>query len=200
MAWSAPRTWAAGERVTAANMNTYLSDNLSYLYSAVAAELELFGASMWPSNTSGCTGLSKYEMGTNKDYFASMSFVNGSQTYAECDIPALPDDYNGGTMTAQFVWDANSASTDSVIWGIAGVAFGDNAALDAAFGTPQEVTDGNNGAYKRNISAATSAITWAGTPTAGKSLHLRIYRKGSGSDNLAVAALLNGVILHYTRS
>jgi len=31
MAWSTPRTWVAGEIVTAANLNTYVSDNLTYI-------------------------------------------------------------------------------------------------------------------------------------------------------------------------
>jgi hypothetical protein len=31
MPWSAPRAWASGELVTAGNMNTYISDLLSYL-------------------------------------------------------------------------------------------------------------------------------------------------------------------------
>ena len=200
MSWSSPRAWAVGELVTASNMNTYISDNLNYLYSKVAAQIELFGSSLWPSNTTGATGVTKYEMATNKEYFAAMSFVNGSQTYAEGEIPALPDDYNSGTMTAKFIWDCSNASTNSATWGIAGIAYGDNVALDAAFGTAQEVTDGNNGSYKRNISAASAAITFAGTPTAGKSLHLRVYRKGSGSDTLAFPALLVGVILNYTRT
>lgn len=37
MPWSTPRTWTTGELATAANMNTYVSDNLSYLYSIVPA-------------------------------------------------------------------------------------------------------------------------------------------------------------------
>lgn len=32
MAWSTPRTWTVGEVVTAANMNTYISDDLTVLY------------------------------------------------------------------------------------------------------------------------------------------------------------------------
>ena len=31
MAWNTPRTWAANEVLTAANMNTYISEDLSYL-------------------------------------------------------------------------------------------------------------------------------------------------------------------------
>lgn len=33
MAWTSPKTWAVNDLVTAADMNTYISDNLSYLKS-----------------------------------------------------------------------------------------------------------------------------------------------------------------------
>lgn len=32
MSWSTPRVWSVGEELTAANMNTYISNDLSYLY------------------------------------------------------------------------------------------------------------------------------------------------------------------------
>ena len=31
MAWNTPRTWAVNEVLTAANMNTYISDDLSWM-------------------------------------------------------------------------------------------------------------------------------------------------------------------------
>lgn len=37
MAWSTPRTWTTSEIVTAANMNTYISNNLSFLGGATGA-------------------------------------------------------------------------------------------------------------------------------------------------------------------
>ena len=201
MAWSTPRVWAVGELVTAANMNTYLSNNLSYLFSAVSAEIELVGANLTPSNTSGCAGLLRVEMATNKEYLATMQFANSVKTYAEMTLPAWPDDYNGGTVTARFIWTANSTSGNSVVWGFQGVAYADNDAIDAAFGTAQEVTDANGtSVYTRRLSTPTAAITLAGTPAAGKSSQLRVYRLGSGSDNLAVTALLIGILINYTRS
>lgn len=200
MAWSAPRTWSVGELVTAANMNTYVSDNLAYLKTAVSAQIEIFGSSMWPGLSSGASGVVKYEMATYFEYFAAMSFVNGATSIAQATIPALPDDYNGGTMTAKYVWECSNASTNSVVWGIRGVAYGDNSTLNVDLSAGIEVTDANNGAYKRNVSAASAAITWAGTPAAGKSLHIFVYRLGSGADNLAFPALLVGVILNYSRS
>ena len=200
MAWNTPRTWTVGELLTAANMNTYVSNNLTYLKSMVAAEIELFGVGLWPSLTTGAAGVVRAEMTTNKDYIGGMNFASGSQTYAEGTLAALPDDYGGGTITAKFMWAANSASGNSVIWGLAAVAWGDNVALDAAFGTPQETTDANNGAYKLNQSAATTGITIAGTPAAGQACQFRAYRKGTGGDNLAVAALLLGIAITYTRT
>ena len=35
MTWNTPKTWADGELVTAANMNTHLRDNLAYLKTAI---------------------------------------------------------------------------------------------------------------------------------------------------------------------
>ncbi len=36
MSWTSPRTWLAGEVVTAAIMNTYISDDFTYLYSTIS--------------------------------------------------------------------------------------------------------------------------------------------------------------------
>jgi len=51
------------------------------------------------------------------------------------------------------------------------------------------------------ISAATAAITWAGTPAAGELIILTVARKpGEAGDTLAVDAKLIGIQLTYTRS
>lgn len=49
MAWTTPRTWAVNEKVTAANMNTYISNNLSHLVSPPFCDLYATA----PGNTSG---------------------------------------------------------------------------------------------------------------------------------------------------
>jgi hypothetical protein len=113
---------------------------------------------------------------------------------------AMPSDYNGGTVTAVFYWLSTSASTNSVVWGLAGRSYGDNEAIDQAYGTAVEVTDANNAANTVNISAATAAITLAGTPAASEYVQFRAYRLGSGSDTLAATARLISVRITYTRS
>jgi hypothetical protein len=114
----------------------------------------------------------------------------------------MPSDYNGGTITAVFYWAAPVATADSVVWGIQARAYNDSDALDAAFGTAQTVTDANNSAIDDvNISAATSAITIAGTPSAGSYIQFRVYRDGAaGGDTLAATAELLSVRITYTRT
>jgi hypothetical protein len=112
----------------------------------------------------------------------------------------MPSDYNGGTITAIFYWLAPSASTNSVVWGLAARAFNDSDPIDQAFGTAQEVTDANNALDDVNISGATTAITIAGSPAAGSYVQFRAYRNpANGSDTLAATAELLAIRVSYTR-
>jgi hypothetical protein len=114
----------------------------------------------------------------------------------------MPADYNGGTVTAQFIWVANSASGNSVNWAIQAVSRADNENLDAAFGTQQNVVDANKTtAYNLNISDVSSPLTIAGTPAAGELVNWRIFRSsGLAADTLAATARLIAVVINYTRS
>jgi len=113
----------------------------------------------------------------------------------------MPSDYNGGTITAVFYWIAPSVSTNSVVWGLAARAYADSDIFDQAFGTPQEVTDANGGNDDVNISAATPAITIAGSPAASNYVQFRAYRNpAAGGDNLAAIAELLAIRISYTRA
>jgi hypothetical protein len=85
------------------------------------------------------------------------------------------------------------------VWGIQARAYADTNALDQAFGIAIEVTDANNGAGEVNISAATAAVTIAGAPAAGQHVQFRVYRLGSGADNLAATARFLEAKVAYTR-
>lgn len=60
MAWGTPRAWATGEIVTAANMNTYISNDLSFLYDRVSRRtyVEYSTVTSNSSTTFASTGLS----------------------------------------------------------------------------------------------------------------------------------------------
>lgn len=158
----------------------------------------LSGAGGWGSTTSGASGPTKTEMSTNKENIQTLGFVQSSQNWAEWTV-VMPSSYSGGTVTAKFVWTANSTSTNSVVWSAQAVAYNDDDSIDASWGSAQTVTDANGStAYTTRITSATTAITIAGTPGAGSMVQFRVGRNGgSGSDNLAATALLLACVITY---
>ncbi len=183
-------------------MNTHVRDNLLYLKSQVSAHIILSGASIIPSTTQGCAVPVQIEMTSNDQNILVPAFADGTTNYGQWTLPYLPDDYNGGTMTAKFIWTQATSSTNNVTWACQGRAYGNGDNLDVAWGTQQVINDsGTASAYPVNISSATPAITLGGTPAAGKMAQFRVYRAGTdGSDTLTQDAYLLGVLLTYTRS
>jgi hypothetical protein len=140
------------------------------------------------------------EYGTNDIDLYLADFDQTSIEYMQWDL-AMPSDYDGGTVTAVFYWLADSASANSVVWGLQGRCRGDGEAIDQAWGTAQEATDANTGQNQENISAATAAITLAGTPAASEAVTFRVYRDPTdGSDDLAADARLTKVRITFTRT
>jgi hypothetical protein len=112
----------------------------------------------------------------------------------------MPTDWNGGTVTAQFYWFAQSASLNNVVWGIQARAYSDGSAIDQAYGAAQETTDANTGNTFVNISEVTAALTIAGASAGGQHVQWQVFRDGTnGSDNLAATAELFYVLIQYTR-
>lgn len=167
---------------------------------APAGQIFLSAAGGWPSTTSGCASNALMESVTNKVNTWSLDFDPASVEYAEFTV-AMPSDWNGGTVTATFYWKANDATTNAVVWCLQGRSFADGSAIDQAFGTVQCATDANaSTAYQLRISAATSAITLAGSPAANQLVQFRVYRNATdGSDTLTVDAQLMGIMVSFTR-
>lgn len=151
------------------------------------------------SRTTNGAATGTVESTTNKVMQSSLDFDQSTAEYAQVAI-RMPKSYNGGTMTATFVWTANSSSTNSVVWGIQGMSRTDTEVIDSAFGTAQTVTDANSWptAYTLNISAESGAFTITGA-AALEWVVFQIYRDAAnGSDTLAADACLLGVFLNYT--
>ena len=169
-------------------------------YSGLSHKVFILGAAGgWPSATNGGTGPTKTESATNKVNLYTLDFVTAAQKYAEWTA-YLPSNYtSAATVTATFVWTASGTSTNSVVWGCAARAYGDSVTIDQAYSAGVEVTDAHTAtALQVQISGATAAITIAGSPAAGQLCQFRVYRLGSGADNLAVTANLIQVIITYT--
>jgi len=167
----------------------------------LTGEFFLTAAGGWPSTTSGCAAVAQVEYGTNDVDLMHADFDKDTDEFMQWTT-AMPFNWNGGTVTAKFYWLANDATTNAVVWGLQGRSYGDGEAVDQAWGTAQTVTDANGGtANQVRISAATAAITLAGTPAAGELVQFRAYRDAdNGDDTLAVDARLIGVLVTYTRA
>lgn len=169
---------------------------------ATQGQLFLSAAGMWPSTTNGAALNTKVESSTNKQNVYVLDFADGATSLSAEATVAMPSDWDGGTITAAFYWMVNSASTNSAVWQIKGRSYGDGETLDQSWGSAQSVADAGSGTANQVLkSAATSAITLAGTPAAGELVQFNVFRDPTnGSDNLAATARLLGVMINYTRA
>lgn len=164
-----------------------------------SGEIFLTAAGGWPSTTNGCAANAKNEYGTNDVDVYSLDFDPDSDEYAQWTV-WMPDDWDGGTITALFAWSAASGSGD-VVWALQGRSYANDDAIDASWGTAQNVTDTLTATDDVCYSPETSAITLAGGPAAGELVQFRVYRDAdNGSDTLGADARLLGVKVYYSRS
>jgi hypothetical protein len=162
------------------------------------ATIRLGAGGALPTATLGATEASPAETSTNKINYQYLDFDPATQKYCQWQF-SMPHDYDGGTITAKVKWGAASGAGDA-IWGIQGVCIGDSVALDSAFGSAVEVTDTLVATADLQVSAATGAITLAGTPVADKWTVIQLYRKAAdGSDTLTTNARMVEVLLTYAR-
>ena len=171
------------------------------LVKKVGTETIYVPAGAMTARTTNGAAAGTVESTTNKVMQSTLDFDQTTAEYAQFAV-RMPKSWNASTVTAVFVWTANSTSTNSAVWGIQGVSIGNDETIDTAFGTAQTVTDANTAtAYQAHHSAATSAMTIGSSPAAQDWVVFQVYRDASnGSDTLAVDAMLLGVTLNFTSS
>lgn len=172
-------------------------------YQDVYETIYIDAAAMIPCTTNGALqGTNEY--GTNdidKDYLA---FDSGATEEKGQFTYSFPDNWDRSTIKAKFIWSSATGSTanDTVEWGIRAVAGGNNETIDATFGTPQVISDtllADNGT-KRQITAATSAITVLGSPAVGDEIQFEVYRNTDGTDDMVEDAWLFRVAIQIKLS
>ncbi len=126
----------------------------------------------------------------------SLDFDQTTDEFAQFTV-WMPEDWDGGTITAKFAWSAPSGSGD-VIWGLQGQSYTNDDPLDATWGAAQTVTDTLLLAGDMHYSPTTAAITIAGSPAAGEVIQLRVFRDAD-TDDLTGDAQLLGIKVFYTR-
>ncbi len=129
-----------------------------------------------------------------------LDFDSSTREHAQFSV-AMPKSWNLGTVTAKFYWTHATAVATDVIWGIQGVVVSDNDTIDIAYGTAVTVTDTfHNAAEDLAVTAATSAMTLAGTPADDDLAYFQVYRAAStgGDTTNSTDARLLGVKILFT--
>jgi hypothetical protein len=153
-----------------------------------------------PSTTTPCSDPTKVEAATNDVDYWVLDFDASSDEYAFWGPIPMPENYDGGTITAKFYWTTTATDTDGVAWAIQLLSLDDNDAIDTAWGAAVVTTDDAQGAAgEMLITAASGAITPGGTASAPEMLCVRVYRDVSdANDDMAEDARLIAVKLEYT--
>lgn len=161
----------------------------------------LSGAGGVASTTAGCGAIETFETSSNDVNFRETIFAAGASDISKEWGMVMPDNWDGGTVTAVPVFHMKAgtdASNHTVIWNVAGVSFADGETLDTAFGTLQTSTTtfAASKAGKIIFGPATSAITVGGaSPAGGEFVQWRVSREGD--DTNTDAAYLLGVKIIY---
>ena len=160
--------------------------------------------SMVPQVTNGAaagTSESADAYDVMNDFYA---FDAGTIEYTQYKL-AMPLQWDGNPIKAKFYWKPSSSTTTShsVMWAIEGQAHADGGELGAWGSLAISAVDdviATDSTKKVHISAATPALTIAGSPAAGASelVYLRFQRVAShATDDLNEDAHLLGVAIQY---
>jgi hypothetical protein len=156
-------------------------------------------AAMQPTTSNGCAALVNVETTAGRPDMTVLDFDATADEHAQFQV-MFPKSWNLGTITAQFGWTSTATDTDGVTWGIQGVACGDSDTIDVAYGTAVVVDDANiSAAEDFYLTAATAAVTIAGTPADDQICFFRVFRDVSDSNDTATEdARLIGVKIIFT--
>lgn len=154
-------------------------------------------AAMYPETTNGCAALAQVELGNGPE-LKSLDFDKDSDEFAQFTV-AFPKSWDGGTVSFQAFFTADSTNTGTTAWALAGVSFADNDSINTAFGTAIVATaKAHSGtANDINVTNESNAVTIAGSPSANELVYFQIHRDVS-ADSLTADAKLLGIKLFYT--
>ena len=152
--------------------------------------------SMVPKATNGAAA-NTYDSGSNDLTIYTLDFDTTTQEYAQFSV-AMPKGWNESTVTFVPYWtNTGGASTETVVWSLAGQAISDDDTLNSTFGTVQTSSDTWLAQNDLHIGPESSAITIGGTPAENDLVVFEVSRV-VGSDNMAGDARLIGIKLFIT--
>jgi len=152
--------------------------------------------SMVPTNTNGAQAGTN-ELSTNDVMLVHLAFDKDTDEKAQFKM-VMPEQWDHGTIKAKFYWAPPNTDTGNVVWAIQANSLSHEESMDDTWGTAV-AADADTASGTRDdlhITAATTEITVAGTPSEGKLVMFQIYRDTS-ADTFAGDAKLTGVNIQY---
>ena len=140
------------------------------------------------------------EMATN-DVMVRFWAFDATVSEAVQTVPVrMPRSWNEGAVQVQFIWKHPATTTSfGVRWGVRARAFSDNEALDAAWGTAQEVSDTGGVTNNVYITSFSADLTIGGSPAENDMVIFEFYRApANAADTMAGDAQLIEVTMTYT--
>ena len=128
-----------------------------------------------------------------------LDFDASTDEFAQFSV-AFPKSWNEGTVTYQVYWTPSNTDTGNCIFGLQGVAIGDDDTIDVVYGTAIDITDAGIGTVEdQQVSAVSSAITIAGSPAVDQQTYFQLYRDANaGGDTFTGDARVLGIKIFYT--
>ena len=128
-----------------------------------------------------------------------LDFDASTDEFAQFSV-AFPKSWNEGTVTYQVYWTPSNTDTGDCIFGLQGVAIGDDDTIDVVYGTAIDITDAGIGTVEdQQVSAVSSAITIAGSPAVDQQTYFQLYRDANaGGDTFTGDARVLGIKIFYT--
>lgn len=182
------------------------SDGTNYralLGGAAGVQTVYIPAGSWTSRTDTSGGgptAGTLTTATNKITLPYISFDAATVEYVQASV-RMPKGWNEGTVNFSATWSHPATTTNfGVVWGLQAVAFANDDAAEAGFGTAQ--TSADTGGTTDDVyfgDQAATAVTVGGTPGAEELVVFQFYRDAvNGSDTMAVDARMHGVTIYYT--
>jgi hypothetical protein len=156
-------------------------------------------AAMKATVTAGCSDLTSVETTAGNPDLIVMDYDPDTEESSQFQV-GFPKQWNKGTISYQVFWTVSGdTSSDSVIWGLQGVAVSDSGAIDVAYGSAALISDSNDSAAEDLlVSAESASLTIGGTPADDDICYFRFYRDATNiGDDLNADARLIGVKLFF---
>ncbi len=154
-------------------------------------------AGAWSVDGTQCALPTEVTINSGAKLFTVICTDNAASVF-DFNIPAMPDSYDGGTVTVEMQYIQTAADTNVISWDIACACRGDSDAMNSTFGTAVEnsvtFTTANDIEH-----ATTAAITCDGTCAAGDTMFFK-GTMDAATTTTAVATLhMVGAKVEYTK-